>query len=87
MKLKGTLLLLFYLLAAVIIGALLANACRDIPFLSWLAFGGSIGISPAAPFVLDLWILRFSIGFVLDITVAQVITSAIAIFAYHKTRI
>ena len=87
MKLKQTLLLLFYLLAAVIVGALLAAACRDIPFLSWLAFGGSIGISPGTPFVLDLWIIRLSIGFVMDITVAQVITSIIAIFAYQKTKI
>ena len=41
---RKTLIAVFYLVAAVVIGALVAAATAQIPFLSWLAFGKSIGI-------------------------------------------
>ena len=36
---RKTLIAVFYLVAAVVIGALVAAATAQIPFLSWLAFG------------------------------------------------
>ena len=35
---------IFYTVAAVIVGALAAAIAANVPFLSWLAFGKSIGL-------------------------------------------
>lgn len=83
MKLKRTLLLLFFLLAGTVLGALLATASAGVPWLSWLAFSRSIGISPEAPFILDLSIFRFSFGFEMGLSVAQIITIGLAIVLYN----
>ena len=86
-KTKRNFLLLFYLLAAIIIGALLASLCANVSFLSWLAYSRSIGFSPENPFVLDLSVLKLTFGFSMGISVAQIITIALAIFLYNKTKI
>ena len=82
MKLKRTLLLIFFLLAGAVIGALLASVFAGVSGLSWLAFSRSVGISPASPLVLDLSVFQFSFGFSIDISVAQIlcIGGAIALF-------
>lgn len=87
MKLKRNLLLLFFLLAGVLLGGMIATLCANVSFLSWLSYSGTIGFSPDAPFVLDLWVLKLSFGFSMSISVAQVITIALAIFLYNKTGI
>ena len=55
------------------------------PFLSWLAYYSSIGFNPENPFVLDLSVIRLTFGFSMGISVAQIITIALAIFCYNKT--
>ena len=55
---RKTLIAVFYLVAAVVIGALVAAATAQIPFLSWLAFGKSIGIPADSPAVLDLSVIK-----------------------------
>ncbi len=79
MKLKRNLLLVFFLLA------MLANLCARVPFLSWLAYSSSIGFNADSPFVLDLSVVRLTFGFSMGISVAQIITIALAIFCYNKT--
>ena len=54
MKMKRTLLLWFFILAGIVLGAMLASVCRNVPFLSWLSYYQSIGFNSDAPFVLDL---------------------------------
>ncbi|MFV0411704.1 MAG: DUF4321 domain-containing protein [Oscillospiraceae bacterium] len=87
MKFKRNLLLLFFILAGVVVGAMLASVCQNVPFLRWLSYGGSIGFNPANPFVLDLSVLTLTFGFSLTISVAQIITLGLAIFLYNKTNI
>ena len=53
MKLKRNLLLIFFILAGIVLGGMLANLCANIPFLSWLAYSSSIGFNADSPFVLD----------------------------------
>ena len=45
MKLKRNLLLIFFILAGIVLGGMLANLCANIPFLSWLAYSSSIGFN------------------------------------------
>ena len=87
MKLKRIFLLLFFLLAGIVVGAMIASVCANIGFLSWLAYSQQIGFNPDAPFILDLDIIRLSFGFAMKISVAQIITIAVAIFLYNKSSI
>ncbi|HIW53462.1 MAG TPA: DUF4321 domain-containing protein [Candidatus Ruthenibacterium merdigallinarum] len=87
MKLKRNLLLLFFVLAGIVVGAMLAAVCKNVPFLSWLSYYQSIGFNADAPFVLDLSVLRLTFGFSMGISVAQIITIALAIFLYNKTNL
>ena len=85
MKLKRNLLLIFFILAGIVLGGMLANLCANIPFLSWLAYSSSIGFNADSPFVLDLSVIK--LGFSMGISVAQIITIALAIFCYNKTNL
>lgn len=84
MKLQRTLAFLFFLLAGIIVGALLASVGEAVPFLSWLAYGKTIGLSTANPMLLDLSMLKISFGFEIGINVAQIITITIALLVYRN---
>ena len=82
MKMKNTLILLFFVLGGIIFGALLANLTAGIPFLSWLAFGEHIGIGAANPIVLDLSVIRLTFGLEIGVNVAQIICILLALLLY-----
>ena len=84
---KRTFLLCFFLVAGIILGALIASLCAGVPFLSWLAYSQSIGFNPDAPFGLDLSVFRLTFGFTFSVSVAQVFTIGAAIFAYNHTKL
>lgn len=87
MKLKRTFLLWFYILAGIVVGAMIASVCQDVSFLSWLSYYQSIGFNADAPFVLDLSVVKLTFGFSMGISVAQIITIALAIVLYNKTNL
>ena len=66
---KKTVLGAFWLVAALVVGALIAAATEQIPFLSWLAFGRSIGLPVENPMVLDLSVIKIAFGFEIGVTV------------------
>ena len=80
---KNALFLCFCLLAGVIAGGLLAQLCAGIPALSWLAYSKTLRFAPQ----LDLSVLRLNLDFVLELSAAQVITLALAIFVYRRVEI
>lgn len=82
MKWKRDLVLIFLLLAGVILGSLLASATAKVPFLGWLSYGGSAGISTGEPMLLDLAVVQVAFGFQVQINVAQIICIIAAICMY-----
>lgn len=78
---KRTLLLCFYILSGIIVGGLIASLCAGLPMLSWLAYSNGISVHP----VLDLSVLRLDLDLYMGISVAQIITIALAIFLYNRT--
>ena len=42
MKLKRTFLLWFFILAGIVLGAMLAAVCKNVSFLSWLSYYQSV---------------------------------------------
>ena len=81
---KKNLLLIFYIVAAIIIGSLLAALSMRVDFLSWLAFGVDVGFGDPNPAVLDLSLLIISFGIRLSITLAHVICIGAAIYLYNR---
>ena len=83
---KKTFLFLFYLLAGILTGSLLANLCRAIPVLSWMGYANTIGFAAGTPAVLDLIIVKITFGFAMSVSIAQIITISIAMVLYNKSR-
>ncbi len=84
MKLQRTLVFLFFLLSGIIVGALLASACANISFLSWLAYGKTIGLSTSNPMLIDLSMVKVAFGFEVGVNVAQIITITAALLFYKS---
>ena len=84
---KKDFLFLFYLLAGIIAGSIVANLCAGTSgALSWLAYGQSIGFAPNNPAIIDLAIFKLTFGFSMSITVAHIITIMLSLFLYRHTR-
>ena len=84
MKLKHNLVFLFFLLAGIILGAFLASVGTQVPFLSWLAYGKTIGISTTNPMILDLSMLRMAFGLEIGVNIAQIITITLSLLIYKN---
>lgn len=83
--LKKTIAFLFFLLAGIVLGTVVARLCADVSFLSWLAYTMSVGLDTASPLVLDLIVFKLAFGFSLTVNPAQIICIIIALIVYNKT--
>ncbi len=83
---KKDFMFFFYLISGVVIGSLIAAVARDVSWLSWLAFGTTIGFGADSPAVLDLTVLRLSFGFSFSLTVAHILTIGTAMAIYSSRR-
>ncbi len=72
------------LLLAVVLGKVAGSACAGVPALSWLNLGTSFGFAPTT---IDLSVLQFTLGFTMQINVAQGILLIAAILASCKIKI
>lgn len=77
---KGLLMSLF-IITAIVLGALIGNACAGVEALDWLAYSKSFSFQPGT-FDIDVFFLNFGIGFTMN--VAQLILIFVGIFAYQK---
>lgn len=84
---KNIFLLLFFILAAVVIGGLVAFVTQDIAWLKWLTYSDSIGVNYGnnEP-LLDLGVFRFKFGLEMNVSVLQIILICVALFIYRKVR-
>lgn len=82
-NLRKNLVFVFFLLAGIIIGSLIASLSQTIPLLRWLAYQQSVGIPVNNPFILDLIAFRFSIGAEVSVSVAQIFTILFALLAFN----
>lgn len=62
---------MFLVCVGIVAGTLLCKLCAPVPALSWLAFGMDFGLK--TPFVLDLSVMQFTIGIVLNLNVSVII--------------
>ena len=83
MKAKNTLILVFLLLAAVVLSALIGTLTEGVEFLRWLTWGDSVGFDTVN---LDLAIINVSFSFKMQVNVLQVVLIGAAMLLYKKVR-
>lgn len=83
-NLLKTLLLIILLVLAVVLGQVIGNVTAHVSFLSWLGIGTGFGFQPVK---VDLAVVNFTFGIMLNINVAQAILLLAAIISYTKIKI
>lgn len=79
-----TLLLIILLLLAVVLGKIIGTASIGAKYLAWLGAGASFGFSPLA---VNLSVVSFTLGIMVNINVAQAILLLIAILSYTRIKV
>ncbi len=79
---KKTLAFIFFLLVGIVLGAFLAYLCKGKSGLDWLSWGKSVGVEN---FAVDFSVIKFHIGFMINVTISQIIMVAISLIVYAKT--
>ncbi len=74
---RGFWLNLFLVLIGIVIGSMAAEITAGVPVLEWLAYGLDFGT--ASPVVLDLHVLRLTLGATVTITVSHVLFVALSL--------
>ena len=82
-KTKNTLLLIFLVLAAVVLAALIGQLTSGVEYLKWLTWGESVGFDTVN---LNLIIVQISFAFKMQVNVLQVILVSAALLLYKKVR-
>ncbi len=70
------------MLAGIVVGGAIGNYLGTFPFLEWLRFGQSFGISE--PLTLDLSVIIIKFALLININIASIIGIAISIVFYKK---
>ena len=80
---KNTLLFFLFICSGIVLGSLTAELTEGIKWLKWLSFGMSFGIT--TPFVLDLSVLKITLGASFWLNVSTIIFTAVALYFYYRT--
>lgn len=83
MKAKNTLILIFLVLSAIVLAALVGKLTSGIEFLKWLTWGDSIGFDLQR---LDLAIVNIGFSFKMQVNVLQVLLIGGALLLYKKVK-
>lgn len=67
----------FLICAGVVVGSMLAEMTVGVPFLSWLSYGLDFGTE--SPLILDLNVLRLTVGLSVKITISTIICVALSL--------
>ena len=82
-KTKNTLLLIFLVLAAVVLAALIGQLTSGVEYLKWLTWGESVGFDAVN---LDLAVIQLSFSLHMKVNVLQVLLITGALLLYRKVR-
>lgn len=79
---KKTFAFIFFMLSGLLLGGFIAYACDGKSYVGWLAWGKQFGVEDAC---LDLFVIKFHIGLMIDFTISQIFTIAAALIIFSKT--
>ena len=81
---KKTLIFVLFLMAGLIMGAVLTQVAQQVSFLNWLCWGDSVGFGYPEAVTLDLSVIRLNLGMYVELNVARLICLAAALGAYLR---
>ncbi|HIT93596.1 MAG TPA: DUF4321 domain-containing protein [Candidatus Faecivivens stercoripullorum] len=81
---KKTLIFLLFLMAGLIMGAVLTRVAQQVSFLNWLCWGDSVGFGYPEAVTLNLSVIRLNLGMYVELNVARLICLAAALGAYLR---
>ena len=79
---KNIWILLVFLLAGLVVGGLLGRLASSVSWLWWLSYEQEFGLQ--TPLVLDLSVLKLTLGLMFKINIASIIGMVLSIFIYKK---
>lgn len=82
---RKALAFVFFLLAGITVGSVVAILCSGISWLEWLSWSQMVGLGANAPLVLDMIVARLTFGFSLEVSIAQIIFVILFIFLFNRT--
>lgn len=78
-------LFLIFLFAGIILGGLLGDLAKSVPYLEWLGYGKSFGLTE--PLVLDICVLKLTFSVMFELNVASIIGIIGAVLLYRKIKV
>lgn len=79
---RRTFAFVFFMLAAIVLGALVAHVCDGVKYLDWLSWGKKIGFESLG---VNLYIIEFNIRLMLRVTISQIFTIPAGLIIFSKT--
>jgi hypothetical protein len=81
MAFKKTLALIVMMAISIVLGNFIGRICDPAGSLAWLNFKINFGFDPAT---FDINVLSLTLGFTMDINIAQIILMILAVILYPK---
>mgnify|MGYP002627268012 FL=1 len=78
-------LFLIFLFSGIIIGGLIGDLAKTVPYLEWLGYGKSFGLTE--PLKLDISVLQISFSIMFELNIASVIGILTAVLIYRKVKV
>ena len=78
-------LFLIFLFSGIIIGGLIGDFAKTVPYLEWLGYGKSFGLTE--PLKLDISVLQVTFSIMFELNVASVIGILTAVLVYRKVKV
>lgn len=78
---KNVWILLVFICCGLVIGGLLGQLASQVPWLNWLSYGQTFGLSE--PLVLELNVIKITFSLMLNINIASIIGMAVALILYR----
>lgn len=79
---KKFLLISVFMIAAIVIGGLIGDACSGVDAMHWLSYSKDFSFQPGTFINIDVFSLTFGVTF--RVNVAQLILIFVGLFAYYK---
>lgn len=79
---KNSLIILFFICAGIVTGSLVAHLTSSVKALTWLSYGLNFGLT--SPFVLDLSVLKITLGATFNLNISVIIFTVIAVLIAYK---
>ncbi len=81
---KKTLVFLLFFLMGIFLGTVLTEIASQVSFLSFLTWGKTIGFGDPNPLVLDLSVIKLTLGFTFQINLAILLCLIGSLIFYAK---